>query len=227
APEGPGGLPVTAVEATGWLGDLLSGEVEHRLRPAVEPDGFAGTLRPYQRRGLAWLDFLQRAGFGGVLADDMGLGKTATTLALIAADPPEAGPTLVICPMSLVGNWQREAARFTPGLPVHVHHGAARARGAQLAAAAARSRLVITTYALAARDVEALRAVEWHRIVVDEAQAIKNAATRQAVAVRSLPARHRIAVTGTPVENRLADLWSIMEFANPGLLGSATSFKKR
>jgi non-specific serine/threonine protein kinase len=225
--EGPAGLPVTGVTATGWLGDLLSGDAEHRLRPAVEPDGFTGTLRPYQRRGLAWLDFLQRAGFGGVLADDMGLGKTATTLALLAADPPEAGPTLVVCPMSLVGNWQREAARFTPGLPVHVHHGAERARGKAFAEAVARSRLVITTYALAARDAEDLREIRWHRIVVDEAQAIKNAATRQAVAVRSLPARHRIAVTGTPVENRLADLWSIMEFANPGLLGPAATFKKR
>ena len=225
--EGPGGLPVTGVTADGWLGDLLSGAAEHRLRPATEPAGFVGTLRRYQRRGLAWLQFLQRTGFGGVLADDMGLGKTATTLALIADDPADAGPTLVICPMSLVGNWQREAARFTPDLPVHVHHGADRARGAEFAESVAGARLVITTYALVARDAEALAEIPWHRVVVDEAQAIKNAATRQAIAVRSLPARHRIAVTGTPVENRLADLWALMEFANPGLLGPATTFKKR
>src|SRR5690606_4825720 len=223
--DGPGGLPVTGVAAAGWLGDLLTGAAEQRLRPEREPAGFAGTLRPYQRRGLAWLRFLQRAGLGGILADDMGLGKTVQLLALIAGDP--AGPTLLVCPMSLVGNWQREAARFTPHLRVHVHHGAERARGEAFTAAVAAADLVITTYALAARDAEALREIEWHRIVVDEAQAIKNAATRQATAVRALPARHRVAVTGTPVENRLADLWSIMEFANPGLLGPAATFKKR
>jgi hypothetical protein len=224
--EALGGLPVTGVRAGGWLGDLLSGAAEQRLRPAREPDDFAGTLRPYQRRGLAWLRFLQRIGLGGILADDMGLGKTAQTLALLAADR-DAGPTLLVCPMSLVGNWQREAARFTPDLRVHVHHGAERARGEEFTGAVAGSDLVITTYALAARDAAALGEIGWHRLVVDEAQAIKNAATRQAAAVRSLPARHRIALTGTPVENRLADLWSIMEFANPGLLGTAATFKQR
>ena len=224
---GPGGLPVTGVAATGWLGDLLAGTTDERLRPAGEPDGFEGTLRPYQRRGVAWLDFLQRAGLGGILADDMGLGKTVQLLALLAADPPEAGPTLLVCPMSLVGNWQREAATFAPRLRVHIHHGAERARGEAFTTAVADADLVITTYSLVARDAEALKAIDWHRVVVDEAQAIKNAATRQAAAVRSIPARHRVAVTGTPVENRLADLWSIMEFANPGLLGPAATFKKR
>jgi non-specific serine/threonine protein kinase len=223
----PAGLPITGVEATGWLADLLTGTAEQRLRPAAEPPGFAGALRPYQRRGVAWLDFLQRAGLGGILADDMGLGKTVQLLALVAADPPGVGPTLLVCPMSLVGNWQREAARFVPDLRVHVHHGAERARGEAFAAAVAAADLVVTTYSLAARDAAALAAIDWHRIVVDEAQAIKNAATRQAAAVRSLPARHRVAVTGTPVENRLADLWSIMEFANPGLLGPATTFRRR
>jgi SNF2 family DNA or RNA helicase len=128
--------------------------------------------------------------------------------------------------MSLVGNWKREAEKFAPSLRVHVHHGAERARGRRFTDAVADADLVITTYSLAARDAAALAEITWHRVVVDEAQAIKNAATRQAVAVRALPARHRIAVTGTPVENRLADLWSIMEFANPGLLGSAASFKR-
>jgi non-specific serine/threonine protein kinase len=118
-----------------------------------------------------------------------------------------------------VGNWQREATRFAPKLSVHVHHGADRKLDPD-------ADLVITTYALAARDFELLRDAKWDRIVVDEAQAIKNAATRQAVAIRALPARHRIAVTGTPVENRLADLWSLMEFANPGLLGPAATFKR-
>ncbi|SBT45390.1 DEAD/DEAH box helicase [Micromonospora auratinigra] len=225
--ERPDALPVLEVTADGALGDLLAGEAERRLAPADPPAGFAGTLRPYQRRGLAWLAFLQSLGLGGILADDMGLGKTVQLLALLAGDPPAAGPTLLVCPMSLVGNWQREAARFTPGLRVHVHHGAERARGAEFAAAVHGADLVLTTYSVAARDAYELAGVDWHRVVVDEAQAIKNAATRQAEAVRALPARHRVAVTGTPVENRLADLWSIMQFANPGLLGPAAAFRKK
>ncbi|MGW5672465.1 DEAD/DEAH box helicase, partial [Micromonospora sp. NPDC003776] len=223
----PDELPVLEVTADGALGELLAGEAERRLSPADPPPGFAGTLRPYQRRGLAWLAFLQSLGLGGILADDMGLGKTVQLLALLAGDPPEAGPTLLVCPMSLVGNWQREAARFTPGLRVHVHHGAERARGEEFTDAVHAADLVLTTYSVAARDAYDLAGIDWHRVVVDEAQAIKNAATRQAEAVRSLPARHRIAVTGTPVENRLADLWSIMQFANPGLLGPAATFRKR
>lgn len=219
-------LPVEGVEADGWLGELLSGSAEERLCVVEPPASFAGRLRPYQSRGLSWLDFLHRAGLGGVLADDMGLGKTVQLLALLAHDA-EAGPSLLVCPMSLVGNWHREAARFTPHLRVHVHHGKERARGAQFAATVAAADLVVTTYALATRDAADLRKIPWRRVVLDEAQAIKNAATKQATAIRSLPAMSRIAVTGTPVENRLADLWSILEFANPGLLGSAATFKKR
>ncbi|MEV0156138.1 DEAD/DEAH box helicase [Micromonospora sp. NPDC050686] len=220
-------LPVLEVTADGALGELLAGQVERRLIPADPPAGFRGTLRPYQRRGLAWLAFLQSLGLGGILADDMGLGKTVQLLALLAGDPPEAGPTLLVCPMSLVGNWQREAAKFTPELRVHVHHGAERARGESFTAAVHAADLVVTTYSVAARDALDLAGVDWYRVVVDEAQAIKNAATRQAEAVRALPARHRVAVSGTPVENRLADLWSIMQFANPGLLGPAATFRKR
>ncbi|MFE9191174.1 SNF2-related protein [Micromonospora sp. NPDC007208] len=225
--EATGALPVLEVTADGALGDLLAGAVERRLTPLDPPPGFQGTLRPYQQRGLAWLAFLRSLGLGGVLADDMGLGKTVQLLALLAGDPPEAGPTLLVCPMSLVGNWQREAARFTPELRVHVHHGAERARGAEFTAAAHDADLVLTTYSVAARDAADLAGIDWHRVVVDEAQAIKNASTRQAEAVRALPARQRVAVTGTPVENRLADLWSIMQFANPGLLGPAATFRKR
>ncbi|MET8357987.1 DEAD/DEAH box helicase [Micromonospora sp. NPDC005171] len=225
--DATGALPVLEVTADGALGDLLAGAVERRLTPLDPPPSFQGTLRPYQQRGLAWLAFLRSLGLGGVLADDMGLGKTVQLLALLAGDPPEAGPTLLVCPMSLVGNWQREAARFTPELRVHVHHGAERARGAEFTAAAHGADLVLTTYSVAARDAADLAGIDWHRVVVDEAQAIKNASTRQAEAVRALPARQRVAVTGTPVENRLADLWSIMQFANPGLLGPAATFRKR
>ncbi len=226
--DGPGGLPVVDVEAQGWLGDLLSGEVDHRIAPLAAPEGFTGELRAYQERGLAWLAFLESVGLGGILADDMGLGKTVQLLALMCSDVrEEAGPTLLVCPMSLVGNWQREAARFAPGLRVHVHHGAERPRGDAFREVVASSDLVVTTYGLVIRDVEALCELSWRRVVLDEAQAVKNAATRAAVAVRALPSPHRFAVTGTPVENRLADLWSLMEFANPGLLGQPTTFKHR
>ncbi len=227
-------LPVTAVDADGWLGDLLSGEPEQRLAPVPAPASFHGELRPYQERGLAWLSFLSGLGLGGILADDMGLGKAVQTLALLAADreSDQAGaaakpaPTLLICPMSLVGNWEREAERFAPSLAVHVHHGSDRLAGPELRAALDAADLVVTTYGLAARDHEDLAAVSWRRVVCDEAQNIKNAGTRQARAVRGLPAGSRIALTGTPVENRLGELWSIMEFTSPGLLGPASRFRE-
>jgi SNF2 family DNA or RNA helicase len=236
-------LALTSVEAGGWLGDLLSGEADKRLDPMQTPDGFHGELRPYQQRGLSWLSFLGRLGVGAILADDMGLGKTVQLLSLLCAelfadraktgsvrenpDSDLSTPSLLICPMSLTGNWQREAERFTPGLTVHVHHGADRLTGAELTSAVADADLVITTYQTAARDLSALSQVRWARVVCDEAQAIKNHLSQQAKAVRSLPAASRIALTGTPVENRLSELWSIMEFANPGLLGSAKSFRER
>jgi len=246
-------LPVTGIDADGWLGDLLSGQADRRIAPITAPESFHGTLRPYQERGVAWLSFLSNLGMGGILADSMGLGKTIQLLALLAhertgqqlgpdaAQPATgagpavahelkgaqpAGPTLLVCPMSLVGNWQREAERFTPDLAVHVHHGSDRLAGAELQAALTGADLVITTYALAARDREALAAVPWHRVVCDEAQNIKNAGTRQARAVRALPARSRLALTGTPVENHLGELWSIMEFTSPGLLGPAEKFRE-
>src|SRR6266568_2465860 len=221
------GVPLVGVDADGWLGDLLSGQADRRLRPMATPAGFSGQLRPYQERGLSWLSFLGELGLGGVLADDMGLGKTIQLLSLIAGQGPSAGPTLLVCPMSLVGNWQREAARFTPDLRVHVHHGADRLDGESLAAALSDSDLVITTYGVATRDQAALGQVSWARVVCDEAQTIKNHATKQARAVRGLPAAARIALTGTPVENRLSELWSIMEFTNPGLLGPAEKFRER
>jgi superfamily II DNA or RNA helicase len=219
-------LPLVGVDADGWLGDLLSGQADRRLRPTTTPAGFSGQLRPYQERGLSWLSFLGELGLGGVLADDMGLGKTIQLLSLVASQD-RAGPTLLVCPMSLVGNWQREAARFTPDLRVHVHHGADRLDGESLALALAGTDLVITTYGVATRDQAALSRLTWARVVCDEAQNIKNHATKQARAVRGLPASARIALTGTPVENRLSELWSIMEFTNPGLLGPAEKFRER
>ncbi|GAA4584604.1 DEAD/DEAH box helicase [Planotetraspora phitsanulokensis] len=222
-------LPLV-VDADGLLGDLLSGEADRRLTPVATPAGFHGSLRPYQERGLSWLAFMSGVGLGAVLADDMGLGKTAQTLSLLLeerAGGARPEPTLLVCPMSLLSNWQKEASRFAPSLDVYLHHGSSRLRQEELAERVARVDLVLTTYGTALRDRGALAGLTWGRIVCDEAQAIKNSAARQAQAVRSLPARTRLALTGTPVENHLAELWSIMEFCNPGLLGSVRTFRTR
>ncbi|MEV4557127.1 DEAD/DEAH box helicase [Kitasatospora sp. NPDC049285] len=220
------GLPVTVVHADGPLGDLLAGRLGSRpdARRTPPPPGFTGTLRPYQERGLAWLDALGRLGLGAVLADDMGLGKTVQTLALLALEHSRGtrpGPVLLVCPTSLVGNWQREAARFAPQLRVHLHHGPERTDPDPAAD------LVITTYGVLQRDTAALRRIHWRRVIADEAQHIKNRAARQSRAIRSLRSGPRIALTGTPVENRLAELHAVLDFANPGLFGSAESFKER
>ena len=223
-------LPVTAVRADGWLGDLLSGTAERSLQPIPAPDGLLASLRPYQQRGLAWLAFMSSLGLGACLADDMGLGKTVQLLALEAhrrETEPDAGPTLLLCPMSLVGNWQQEAARFTPALRVYAHHGPERRHGKALDAQLAETDIVVTTYATATRDIDELAGHRWERLVLDEAQAVKNSLSRGAKAVRRLDAAHRVALTGTPMENRLAELWSIMDVLNPGVLGSSELFRAR
>ncbi|NEW41791.1 DEAD/DEAH box helicase [Nocardia cyriacigeorgica] len=226
-------VPVTEVTATGWAAELFDPAAADEPVPA--PIGLKAQLRPYQGRGLSWLATMSRMGLGAILADDMGLGKTIQVLAMLlhereARPSPvggEPGPTLLVCPMSVVGNWQREAERFAPDLRVLVHHGPARAKGDELAAAIADADLVVTTYALMTRDIADLAAREWERVVLDEAQHIKNSGTRQARAARALPARHRLALTGTPVENRLEELRSILDFAMPKLLGSAQAFRAR
>ncbi len=223
-------LPVSSVRADGWLGELLAGSLERTLAPVDPPDGFGATLRPYQRRGLSWLAFLADLGLGACLADDMGLGKTVQLLALESvhrARRPDTGPTLLLCPMSLVGNWQREAAKFAPSLTVYAHHGPGRLRGDELSALLDGVDIVVTTYQTAARDIDELAGHGWARVVLDEAQAIKNDLSRSAQAARRLTAEHRVALTGTPVENRLAELWSVMDFLNPGVLGSAEQFRAR
>ncbi|APE33448.1 ATP-dependent helicase [Nocardia mangyaensis] len=233
-------VPVTEVTADGWAAELFAREGEPE--PVPTPVGLKAQLRPYQERGLSWLATMSRLNCGAILADDMGLGKTIQVLALLVhereavaaratGEPPgpaeRVGPTLLVCPMSVVGNWQREAQRFTPDLRVLVHHGAGRLKGAEFAGAVSDSDLVVTTYALLARDATLLSEQQWERIVLDEAQHIKNAATRQARAARALPARHRLALTGTPVENRLEELRALFDFAMPKLLGSPQSFRAR
>ncbi len=225
------GLPVASVEATGTLDGLLDQLRDGTTRrPFAAPDGLVGELRPYQERGVGWMAALQGYGLGALLADDMGLGKTIQVIALILARreaEAELPPTLVVCPTSVVGNWRHELARFAPELRVHVHHGPDRANAEELVALAAHHDVVISTYALLHRDESRLTRVEWDGLVLDEAQNIKNAATRAAQVASRLPARWRVALTGTPVENRLADLWSIFDVLNPGYLGPAEQFRRR
>jgi len=224
-----GGLPLHGVETEGWLDDLLAElRAGDRLAGLPPPDGFVGQMRPYQARGYSWLAFLRKWGLGACLADDMGLGKTIQAIALLLREREgnHVGPALVICPTSVVGNWQREMRRFAPGLRVMVHHGGERVSGEAFAAAAAGHDVVISTYGLARRDVDDLVQVRWSDIILDEAQNIKNPQAKQTQAVRKLPAANRIALTGTPVENRLSELWSIMHFLNPGFLGSQTGFRR-
>ncbi|MGK3963712.1 SNF2-related protein [Sorangium sp. So ce118] len=261
-----------SVVAEGALAQAIARLRSGAERAAAPPEGFAGTLRPYQARGVAWLQTMAGLGLGACLADDMGLGKTVQLLAFLvgrrAAAPGDARPTLLVAPTSVVGNWEREAARFAPALPLVRHHGEGRARSAEELAArangadghgaanddgaandngaanddgavdddggaggpngarAAHGALVITTYSLLRRDAAMLAGVDWAAVVLDEAQNIKNAASRTAAAARALRAPHRFALTGTPVENRLAELWSILEFANPGLLGPLEAFRR-
>ncbi len=199
----------------------------HALAVSPEPAlaaGLSATLRPYQREGLAWLQFLRELGAGGVLADDMGLGKTVMTLALLARWKEDEGPepSLVVCPTSVVGNWLREARRFTPDLRVLPLDGAAR----DLDAIASHD-LIVTSYGLVRRDIERLASKRFRCAVLDEAQNVKNADSATSRAARRLDARLRLALSGTPVENRLGELWSLMTFANPGMLGEASDFDER
>ena len=244
AEEGPAGLPVEDISTSGQLSDLLNRlEDGDTIEPLSEPDGFEGTLRPYQKRGYAWLAFLKRWGLGACLADDMGLGKTVQALALLRRTYngyEENGsakngdseisrqPSLIVCPTSVVTNWKKEANRFTPDLSVLVHHGGDRTSDEEaFTEQMANHTLVVTNYALLRRDVELFRAISWDTVVLDEAQYVKNPSAQRTQAARSLNAQHCIAMTGTPVENNVGDLWSIMEILNPGLLGSQASFKKK
>ncbi|SFD92245.1 DEAD/DEAH box helicase [Paracidovorax konjaci] len=196
-------------------------------QPVAPPAGLAITLRPYQREGLAWLQYLRAQGLGGILADDMGLGKTAQALAHILAEK-EAGrlrqPALVVVPTSLLFNWQAEAARMAPGLRVLALHGPDRAQDFLQAPG---HDLVLTTYPLLWRDAEALAAQPWHLLILDEAQMAKNAGSRGARALRQLRASHLLCLTGTPLENHLGELWAHFDFLMPGFLDDARSFAQR
>ena len=221
---------VDAVGGEGWVGRLLDPDAARReIAGFAAPHGLTGTLRPYQMRGVGWLRFLLSRGLGACLADDMGLGKTIQFLAtlLAAREAGERiGPSLLVCPTSVAENWVREAARFAPGLRVVVHHGAGRASGEAFQHLLLEVDLLVTTYALAHRDRALLSGVTWEYLALDEAQNVKNPAAAQSRAARSLRAHRRAALTGTPVENRLAELKSIFDFLNPGLLGTDEAFRR-
>jgi superfamily II DNA or RNA helicase len=190
------------------------------------PPGFHGELRPYQREGLGWLDYLQRFGFGGILADDMGLGKTIQVLALLQrrrAHRQTKGPSLAVVPRSLVFNWMQEAAKFTPRLRVLEYTGPGRH---SLRGSFPDYDFIITTYGTVRTDIAELTNFQFDYAILDEAQAIKNAESQSAKAARLLRSRYKLAISGTPIENHLGELWSIFEFLNPGMLGSDTVFKK-
>ncbi len=225
------GLPLSEIETDSSLAELVAQLNRHEaLQLLPPPRGLVGTLRPYQVSGYSWLAFLRRWGFGACLADDMGLGKTIQAIALILhtlETEKVHRPSLVICPTSLVGNWRREVSRFAPELRVLVHHGSHRAEGQEFVAQSTAHDLVISTYGLVRRDIDDLLQVHWGNIILDEAQNIKNPATKQARAVRRLRGDFRVALTGTPVENRLDELWSIMAFLNPGYLGSRGTFRRQ
>ncbi|MGZ4759993.1 MAG: DEAD/DEAH box helicase, partial [Acidimicrobiales bacterium] len=221
---------VVAVEVGGATADLArrleAASAPHELD---EPPGLDATLRPYQRRGLAWMNEMVDLGLGGVLADDMGLGKTIQLIALhlhrMGRAPQPSGqeqqPTLVVCPATLVGNWQHELRRFAPGLQVHRYHGADRDL-----ADIGPTDVVITTYGIARRDHPELADQPWGLVVADEAQQIKNPNASVSKAMRHLPAGARLALTGTPVENRLTELWSLLDWTTPGLLGGVEAFRR-
>lgn len=229
--EASDGLPVDEVIVDGWVREWLHQlEDQGRLVMLEQPSGFKGTLRPYQRLGYSWLTFFRNYGMGACLADDMGLGKTIQALAVLLKEKETngklPGPVLLICPTSVVTNWQREVRKFAPSLTTLVHQGAGRLRGASFKKAAEDVDLVLSSYAVVRQDAETIQPILWWSVILDEAQNIKNSGAKQTQTIRKLQAGYRLALTGTPVENRLSELWSIMQFLNPGYLGSLESFRR-
>jgi SNF2 family DNA or RNA helicase len=204
-----------------------------RMTLPEAPSAFQGKLREYQRRGLAWLRYLEQLGLGPCLADDMGLGKTIQVIAMLLMERAvstefRAGPTLLVAPTSVLGNWQRELQRFAPSLNALIHHGPQRPKEpTAFEQSIGQQDVIITSYALMRLDSKLFQSQSWERVVVDEAQNLKNPKSAQTRAILKLTSRHRLALTGTPIENRLLDLWSIFQFLNPGYLGTMTQFKQR
>ena len=225
------GLELGEVRLDDGLGALLAGGDEKSFAPLATPSAMTLPLFPFQARGHGWLRLLGDLGIGAILADDMGLGKTVQAIAMLTSEREQFGdeafgPTLVVCPMSVTRQWAREIERFAPTLRVHLHHGGDRLTGDELLQVARASDVVITSYDIATRDIDVLATIAWDRLILDEAQDVKNPATKRARALRRLDARRMLAMTGTPIENRLDELWAIMVIVNPGLLGSRERFQR-
>jgi hypothetical protein len=223
------GIELGAVSLDEQLAGILDGDA--RFKPLPTPPGMEFALFQFQESGHGWLRLMGDLGIGCVLADDMGLGKTVQAIAMFVSEREQfgrdtLGPTLVVCPMSVARQWVAEIERFAPGLRVLLHHGNQRLLGAEFAAAARASDVVVTSYDIATRDVESLQLLEWDRLLLDEAQDVKNPQTRRARSLRLLRSRRRVAMTGTPIENHLGELWAIMDLLNPGLLGSREWFHR-
>ena len=224
------GLELGEVSLDAPLADLLQ-DGDRRFQPLPTPASMQFALFPFQERGHGWLRMLGDLGVGGILADDMGLGKTVQAIAMLASEREELGadalgPTLVVCPMSVVKQWGAEIARFAPSLRVHVHHGSLRLAGAALAEAALNSTSSSPRTTSPRATSTSSPGSRWDRLLLDEAQDVKNPNTKRARALRRLPARRRLAMTGTPIENRLSELWALMDIVNPGLLGSREWFER-
>ncbi len=227
--EATGAFAGIQIELNRHLSQMVTQLTDVKEIPrAAIPETFKGELRPYQQQGVDWLLFLRRFGFGACLADDMGLGKTIQMIAyFLAVKEDGAKPALIICPTSVLGNWQKELEKFGPDLRVHLHYGSNRLKGEEFTQGVSQADIVLTSYGLSHLDEEEISGYEWSTICLDEAQNIKNAQTKQSRAIRKLRGDHNIALTGTPMENRLTELWSIFDFINRGYLGSLGGFQKR
>ncbi|WP_017294845.1 DEAD/DEAH box helicase [Geminocystis herdmanii] len=224
-------LPVVAFESSGALADLINSINDNqKINILPTPKTFEGTLREYQKAGFSWLYFLEKWNLGACLADDMGLGKTIQLIAFLLTLKEEKSltkPSIITCPTSVLNNWEREIKKFAPSLKVIIHHGEQRSKEKEFIKEAQKNDVIITSYALIYRDFDTFNKVEWQGVILDEAQNIKNPQAKQSKAVRELKSEFRIALTGTPVENRLSELWSILEFLNPGYLGTQQFFQRR
>ncbi|MEI7868233.1 MAG: DEAD/DEAH box helicase [Candidatus Methylumidiphilus sp.] len=219
------------IDAKDALAEMLAKLHDNKqIAPITDPPRLNAILREYQKRGVAWLEFMEQLGLNGCLADDMGLGKTIQVIAQWVREK-ELGfgdqPNLLIAPTSVLGNWRKEIERFAPHISTHIHHGGERAADKPAFIEACQAcDVFITSYALVRKDAKLFDAVEWRRVVLDEAQNIKNPLAAQTKAILQIKSTHRLALTGTPVENRLLDLWSIFNFLNPGYLGKQAQFRK-
>ncbi len=221
-------MEINDLHGQGWIANFLKTlRGEKTFRRITQPAELKGRLRPYQKRGLSWLVFLSDWGLGACLADDMGLGKTIQAIAFMLHLKKQGSskPVLIAGPTSILGNWMHELNRFAPNLKCMLHHGLRRRKDERLMEEVRYCDVLITSYTLLYRDYHTLKRIKWSLFVADEAQNIKNAATRQAQVARAIQADHRVALTGTPMENNVGDIWSLMDFLNPGLLGTRQAFR--